>query len=100
MRLSRLGEPHRYGGVCESSFNREDYDVGISALADIGFVHGWDFSMGGDADAGVARRTAMINMSERYRLKALACEWFSRDTDDPAIKAAWIGGRFRASRLF
>jgi hypothetical protein len=31
----------------------------------------------------------MINLSERYRLKALACERFSRDTLDFATKTAW-----------
>jgi hypothetical protein len=31
----------------------------------------------------------MINVSERYRLKALACEQFSQDSTDRAIKAAW-----------
>jgi hypothetical protein len=31
----------------------------------------------------------MIHTSERYRLKALACEQFSLDATDGAIKAAW-----------
>lgn len=31
----------------------------------------------------------MNNSSETYRLKALACERFSRDATDPAVKAAW-----------
>jgi hypothetical protein len=31
----------------------------------------------------------MINLSEKYRLKALACEQFSQDSTDRAIKAAW-----------
>jgi hypothetical protein len=30
----------------------------------------------------------MINLSERYRLKAL-CEQLSQDTTDPTIKTAW-----------
>ena len=30
----------------------------------------------------------MINLSERYRLKALACEQFSQDSADPVIKTA------------
>jgi hypothetical protein len=31
----------------------------------------------------------MIHASERYRLKALACEQFSLDAADRAIKTAW-----------
>jgi hypothetical protein len=31
----------------------------------------------------------MIAISERYRLKALACEQFSLDATDRAIKTAW-----------
>jgi hypothetical protein len=31
----------------------------------------------------------MIHASEKYRLKALACEQFSRDATDSAIKTAW-----------
>ena len=31
----------------------------------------------------------MIRASERYRLKALACEKFSLDATDRAIKTAW-----------
>jgi hypothetical protein len=31
----------------------------------------------------------MINSSERYRLKALASEQFSRDANDAATSAAW-----------
>jgi len=31
----------------------------------------------------------MVSVSERYRLKALACEQLSLDATDPAIKVAW-----------
>jgi hypothetical protein len=31
----------------------------------------------------------MINVSERYRLKALACEGLAREATDPAAKDAW-----------
>jgi len=31
----------------------------------------------------------MINVSERYRVKALASEVFARDATDPAIRDAW-----------
>jgi len=30
-----------------------------------------------------------LTVSEKYRLKALACEQFSRDAGDRAIKTAW-----------
>jgi hypothetical protein len=30
------------------------------------------------------------NLSEKYRLKAAACEKTSRETDDPVTKVAWI----------
>jgi hypothetical protein len=32
----------------------------------------------------------MTNLSERYRLKALASEQFSHDARDPAIRAGWM----------
>jgi tRNA U34 5-methylaminomethyl-2-thiouridine-forming methyltransferase MnmC len=35
------------------------------------------------------RSIGMISISERYRLKALACEQFSLDATDCAIKTAW-----------
>jgi hypothetical protein len=35
------------------------------------------------------RSVDMIHVSERFRLKALACEQFSLDATDRAIKAAW-----------
>ena len=35
------------------------------------------------------RSIGMIPISERYRLKALACEQFSLDATDRAIKTAW-----------
>jgi hypothetical protein len=31
-----------------------------------------------------------MNMSVRYRLKALTIEQLAHDTTDPAVKAAWI----------
>jgi len=31
----------------------------------------------------------MIGLSERYRIKALACESASEQATDPALKAAW-----------
>ena len=31
----------------------------------------------------------MIDLSERYRRKALACEHASKDATEPALKAAW-----------
>ncbi len=30
-----------------------------------------------------------MNISEKYRLKALACEKLGREATDPAIKLAW-----------
>jgi hypothetical protein len=35
------------------------------------------------------RSIDMIAISQRYRLKALACEQFSLDAADRAIKTAW-----------
>jgi hypothetical protein len=32
----------------------------------------------------------MINLAENYRLKALACERFSRDASDSATRTAWM----------
>jgi hypothetical protein len=37
----------------------------------------------------IERIIDMIHTSERYRLKALACEQFSLDATDGVIKAAW-----------
>jgi hypothetical protein len=31
----------------------------------------------------------MIDLSEKYRLKAVACEKISREATDPKIKLAW-----------
>lgn len=31
----------------------------------------------------------MVKLSEKYRLKAIACERFAREATDPAIKTAW-----------
>jgi hypothetical protein len=31
----------------------------------------------------------MIDISERYRLKALACERSAKDATDPAVKLGW-----------
>jgi predicted CoA-binding protein len=32
----------------------------------------------------------MINVSEKYRFKALACEGIARDAIDPAVRDAWM----------
>ncbi len=35
------------------------------------------------------RSVAMTDLSEKYRLKAIACEKSGREATDPAIRLAW-----------
>jgi hypothetical protein len=43
----------------------------------------------GGAAPAITRSIAMIDISEKYRLKALACEQFAKDAVDTATRSAW-----------
>lgn len=57
----------------------------ISHHRDVGAVIG----DGEPSAPAMTQSIAMIDISEKYRLKALVCEQFAKDATDTATRSAW-----------